>query len=578
MTKENNKMQVDIENLFKQNVNDLLSIKELYKRIEELGEKITQVKYIDNKLVKKFKKEYENFKKIILDENLQVKLSNDIKTINSQMKTKAKDIVTLSDFIGTNNYEKLKNAILFCKNNNKTLYINNEIDILGYLNIECNIIGKSKINLTTNNIDISENVTIDGLTFDGKFNCGRVNVIGNNVKIINCIFTDFMSYDQKEGTKQLGIYKNVKNCIVKNCVFKNLKPKLTNNITGDENGMCQSIVVFGGTSNIIISNNIFKGIENTEDSDYIRVYGEPVTNTNFPYNYANVNIKYGITGVDITDNTFYSPTKSAVKIQGDSVIVRNNTLIIDKDCALGIRCHHSTNVKIIDNKIMYKDGLLINSPIMCDGSYNVLIKKNYVELYTTTTAAFKTLYKIISSDLIEIADNTLISHDSLSNFIQNCTNVSVSNEKISGQFLEFQGCTNIICKNIEFLHNNTSSTTPYIKLENNTNITIDNIKFSDSTRFILFSNGKYSNTNVKISNLYVTSNIETGSSILMVYDGTDSISNITIHNIPDLYNDSFNCGTTAKRPNAKFILRDGHKYFDTDLKKEIIYKNGKWIV
>ena len=78
MPKENNKMQVDIENLFKQNVNDLLSIKELYKRIEELGEKITQIKYIDNTLVKKLKKEYENLKKIILNENVQVELNNKI--------------------------------------------------------------------------------------------------------------------------------------------------------------------------------------------------------------------------------------------------------------------------------------------------------------------------------------------------------------------------------------------------------------------------------------------------------------------------------------------------------------------
>ena len=96
MPKENNKMQVDIDTLKKQNVNDLLSIKELYKRIEELGEKITQVKYIDNTLVKKIKKEYENLKKIILDENVQVqlvkkiddfnlKLTHDIETINSQM-------------------------------------------------------------------------------------------------------------------------------------------------------------------------------------------------------------------------------------------------------------------------------------------------------------------------------------------------------------------------------------------------------------------------------------------------------------------------------------------------------------
>ena len=87
MAKENNKVQVDIDTLKKQNVNDLLSIKELYKRIEELGEKITQFKYIDNTLTKKLKKEYENLKKIILDENIQVKLTNDIKTINSQLDT-----------------------------------------------------------------------------------------------------------------------------------------------------------------------------------------------------------------------------------------------------------------------------------------------------------------------------------------------------------------------------------------------------------------------------------------------------------------------------------------------------------
>ena len=87
MSDENNKMQVDIENLLKQNVNDLLSIKELYRRIEELGEKITQIKYIDNALVKKLKKEYEKLNKIILDENVQAKLSNDIETINSHLDT-----------------------------------------------------------------------------------------------------------------------------------------------------------------------------------------------------------------------------------------------------------------------------------------------------------------------------------------------------------------------------------------------------------------------------------------------------------------------------------------------------------
>ena len=110
MPKENNKMQVDIDTLKKQNVNDLLSIKELYKRIEELGEKITQFKYIDNSLIKKLKKEYDNLKKQILDENLQLqfktlikennkliddfneRLDNDIETINLHLETKANQI------------------------------------------------------------------------------------------------------------------------------------------------------------------------------------------------------------------------------------------------------------------------------------------------------------------------------------------------------------------------------------------------------------------------------------------------------------------------------------------------------
>ena len=88
MSNENNKIQIDIENLFKQNVNDLSAIKELYRKLKEVEEKISQIKYIDSALANKLKKEYEKLKKIILDENVQAKLTNDIKTINSQLVTK----------------------------------------------------------------------------------------------------------------------------------------------------------------------------------------------------------------------------------------------------------------------------------------------------------------------------------------------------------------------------------------------------------------------------------------------------------------------------------------------------------
>ena len=101
MPKENNKMQVDIDILFKQNVNDLSSIKELYRKLKDIENKISQIKYIDSNLANKLKKDYESLKKailedyeslkcVILDENVQTKLANDIKSINSQMITKAK--------------------------------------------------------------------------------------------------------------------------------------------------------------------------------------------------------------------------------------------------------------------------------------------------------------------------------------------------------------------------------------------------------------------------------------------------------------------------------------------------------
>ena len=62
-----NKHEVDIDTLFKQNEFDLCSIKELYRKIEELENKIEQIKYIDSKLIDKIKKDYEEFKNEILN-------------------------------------------------------------------------------------------------------------------------------------------------------------------------------------------------------------------------------------------------------------------------------------------------------------------------------------------------------------------------------------------------------------------------------------------------------------------------------------------------------------------------------
>ena len=88
-----NSQQVDIENLFKQNVNDLASIKELYRKLKEIEEKITQIKYIDTKLADKLKNDYEKLKRIILDENIQLQLNNKIDDVINNTKEKIDNVV-----------------------------------------------------------------------------------------------------------------------------------------------------------------------------------------------------------------------------------------------------------------------------------------------------------------------------------------------------------------------------------------------------------------------------------------------------------------------------------------------------
>ena len=85
MSYDINSQQIDIENLFKQNENDLCSIKELYRKLKEIEEKISQIKYIDSNLSYKLKKDYESLKKVILDENIQAQLINDINEIKLRL-------------------------------------------------------------------------------------------------------------------------------------------------------------------------------------------------------------------------------------------------------------------------------------------------------------------------------------------------------------------------------------------------------------------------------------------------------------------------------------------------------------
>ena len=228
MPKENNNMQVDIENLFKQNVNDLSSIKELYRKLKEVEEKITQIKYIDSNLVNKLKKEYEKLKKIILDENIQAKLTDDIESINLQLNSKAnKNKVSPSEF-NDNIQACLNYASEYGYNvdfpSNKTYYITETI----YLPINVSINFNNSIIRTDNDIvmlstkdgEKLNNVKIENLIVRGSKNPNHTNNIGLKIASIYSTFENItMSYCYNgivqhskgvAGNQVTNVFRNIK--------------------------------------------------------------------------------------------------------------------------------------------------------------------------------------------------------------------------------------------------------------------------------------------------------------------------------------------------------------------------------
>ena len=161
MSNENNKVdinkhEIDIETLKKQNVNDLLSIKELYRKLKETENKISQIKYINNTLVKKLEKEYLSLEKLIIDENAQAELSHKINTTKTELK---------------NNINKVSSQM-----ENKLDTKANAIDVFNKNEINTKIWNMSNLGQ-----DVKEAMTGGSVAVVGKNAVLNVNIVDNQI-------------------------------------------------------------------------------------------------------------------------------------------------------------------------------------------------------------------------------------------------------------------------------------------------------------------------------------------------------------------------------------------------------------
>ena len=486
MPKENNKMQVDIENLFKQNVNDLLSIKEIYSKLEELQGKISQIKYIDSNLANKFKKEYEKLKKIILDENIQVKLTNDIKTINSKFDTIENNIkfVTPEQFgaVGDGitddtiavlkalNYGEVKfnNTYLISQGIN----INNKIHIYGDGKIK--IVPKNEriefLRLLNNSDCLIENITIEtertqietppenhtritslGSNVCGIWLQGTENITIRNVKFFNTEYDIFIGLGMNTNIKiedcysrgsSQGIYASqLCNSIIRNY-------NITNAIDLGDGDHC----IYFKTDNV---NNVI--IENCTFVAPDENFGNLIRLSNQSGIVSNISI----TNCKLKGKTFFnshSKTNKFINCEIEQIYEAEkpmngisgefqNCIITGLNCSVLLMMHNTTG----DNEVIFNNCKITNGQIQMQiGKLTITNSELNSSIYTSTGSPKNIIFMNnnftanTSGYLIRCGDN--LKSIVMNNFL-NCKNVYTN--YLSGNIAINNAYTGKIPDNVE---------------------------------------------------------------------------------------------------------------------------------
>ena len=382
MPKENNKMQVDIDNLFKQNVNDLCSIKELYRKLKEVEEKTTQFKYIDNTLVKKLKKEYEKLKKTILDENVQVKLTNDIETINSKLipitnTVNAVNELNINSFgvkyniNSSENDDLIQNAFNYCSDNKIRLIISDNLIVGKTITL------KNGLYIKGNSSSITDTST-PRIVFEPKN--GNTKLFTSNNVSFTGVISDLLFHTDKTNfwiyNKNLDCFGDLKfeNSLLDRIIvvgFNNIFNSCSfGSVTRIQNcktyNLYTSIFNSCSFSDIFVSDNYFNG-------------GKPVNDENkgfYPELFKNIKnvglVKFTGNWVEFVKNFL---------IKGETITISNNIFdyIYQGETGIGTVCGNNTFSHFNTSEIVknFKNAKIENVIDEIKNGVNLFDIKNY---------------------------------------------------------------------------------------------------------------------------------------------------------------------------------------------------------
>ena len=296
----------------------------------------------------------------------------------------------------SNWYEDLMSCIT--GNENCSIYIvpgDYSIDNPIYIKISSSLKADGNVTINhTNSFSIGDNVTIDGITWDGKDKAEYwMYSQPSNLTIRNCTFKNY--YGKSSGIVYWSHSEdNTEGLIIENCTFGRVGAK-ENGMIGDMDGSSFAVYTYR-CNNVVIKNNRFENQYGTEDSDAIKIEGQRIdVQGNFPLP-SGESYKYSDINAIIENNEFIDVPKSPVKIFASGVKVRNNKMSYRGEVKTAIaRMFQGENLLVEGNVAEGADA--VSNAIEVYGCREVRLNNNSVKSLSNDGKAFGELLRIEKS-------------------------------------------------------------------------------------------------------------------------------------------------------------------------------------